>query len=171
MGWSCQLRSRLWRAQLSGCLHQVKNLPNISIPRDIEWFVTRTSCYLAWIASQYGLTATETDHTRSEKWSTGCPEFRSRSSPGILPLNFPSLLAPCRTSPISIPGVDIYSQGPPEPSRIESHPGYKTAKIPYTPLVHLIYPINILPSVYSYLRGPVYGVPFRDFFLKKMKHG
>ena len=42
----------------------------------------RTSCYLEWIAQQYGLTATSTDHKRSESWSTGCPEIRGRTSQG-----------------------------------------------------------------------------------------
>ena len=43
---------------------------------------SRTSCYLEWIAQQYGLTATSTDHKRSESWSTGCPEIRGRTSQG-----------------------------------------------------------------------------------------
>ena len=34
---------------------------------------TRTSCYLDWIASHFGLTGSSTSRSNSLNWSTGCP--------------------------------------------------------------------------------------------------
>lgn len=36
---------------------------------------TRTSCFLAWIASQFGLKGTSTNPSQSSAWSTACPSF------------------------------------------------------------------------------------------------
>jgi hypothetical protein len=35
---------------------------------------TRTSCYLDWIASEFGLSGSSTKAAASEDWSTECPE-------------------------------------------------------------------------------------------------